>query len=167
MAEIKFLYICISTAWGDNLMTRLGMVLDEYTIHELESRTTCIIEYNAINDTGYGFYSCTALAEPLMDENGTGGNRRRSIILKQQNLRPNPTHLPQVPTPNNTRSGLQYGVETSYTKFKNRSSPAIPPIIQFVICFGPACFEYSSGRKLDHGYQLEACIRSTDIHLVI
>ena len=80
MAEIKFLYICISTAWGDNLMTRLGMVLDEYTIHELESRTTCIIEYNAINDTGYGFYSCTALAEPLMDENGTGGNRRRSIM---------------------------------------------------------------------------------------
>lgn len=61
-------------------MTRLGMVLDEYTIHELESRTTCIIEYNGINDTGYGFYSCTVLAEPLVDGNGTGGNRRRSIM---------------------------------------------------------------------------------------
>ncbi|KAF5873357.1 uncharacterized protein Bfra_004815 [Botrytis fragariae] len=79
--------------------------------------------------------------------------------LKHRNVSPNPTHLPQIPTLNNARSKLEYRVKTS-------SSPAILLIIQFVICFGPACFEYSSGRKFDYGYQLEVCMESTDIHLV-
>lgn len=63
-------------------MAGLGMVLDENTIHELESRTTCIIKYNGINDTGDTdlLINCFGRTPYGWNGTGTGGNRRRSIM---------------------------------------------------------------------------------------